>query len=166
MPTRSAIRPGGPGARSSTGGSKRRGDRPGTSGAKRLVIVLKRVYDRPSASDGGRVLVDRVWPRGVSKEKIRLAAWLGDLGPSARLRKWFGHDPEKWQEFRRRYQEELLAKRALLDELTTHARHGNLTLLFGARDPVHNQAVVIKEVLERRLARQRVTRRKSSRTLF
>ena len=120
--------------------------RPGKVG--RLAIKLKRAYDPPAQDDGPRVLVDRVWPRGLSKRKIKIDAWLGDLGPSSALRKWFGHDPANWEEFRARYRKELAAKRPLLDELAAHARDGKLTLVFGARDPVHNQAVVIKEVLE------------------
>ncbi|TMI90363.1 MAG: DUF488 family protein [Bacillati bacterium ANGP1] len=114
-----------------------------------MAVRLKRAYDPPSSGDGPRVLVDRVWPRGVSKEKLRIAAWLGDLGPSTGLRKWFAHDPAKWTEFRQRYLGELAVKRRLLDELAGYARDGTLTLVYGARDPAHNQAVVIREALER-----------------
>jgi uncharacterized protein YeaO (DUF488 family) len=113
-----------------------------------LSIRLKRAYDSPSPRDGARVLVDRLWPRGVKKEQLKLDAWLRDLGPRTALRQWFGHDPEKWEEFRRRYRQELAGKRALLSQLAAHARGGTLTLVYGARDPVHNQAAVIKEVLE------------------
>jgi uncharacterized protein YeaO (DUF488 family) len=84
---------------------------------------------------------------------MKIEAWLNDLGPSTPLRKWFGHDPNKWPEFRRRYMRELAAKRTLLKELASTARHGKLTLVFGARDSIHNQAAVIKEVLERRISR-------------
>ncbi len=111
-------------------------------------VQLKRAYDPPSAGDGPRVLVDRIWPRGVSKEKLKIVAWLGDLGPSAALRRWFGHDPAKWTEFRARYLGELAANRRRLDDLAGHARDGKLTLVYGARDPAHNQAVVIREALE------------------
>ncbi len=114
----------------------------------RLVIRLKRAYDPPSPGDGPRVLVDRLWPRGVGKDRLKIDAWLREIAPSAALRRWFGHDPEKWDEFRRRYRKELAAKRALLDDLARHARGGKLTLVYGARDPEHNQAVVIKEVLQ------------------
>jgi uncharacterized protein YeaO (DUF488 family) len=100
-------------------------------------VVLKRAYDR-------------VWPRGVSKDRLRIVAWMRDIAPSTRLRTWFSHDPEKWDEFRRRYRAELAAKAALLDELAGCARGGRLTLVFGARDPLHNQAAVIKEALEAR----------------
>lgn len=117
----------------------------------KLTVRLKRAYDPPGRGDGPRVLVDRVWPRGMSKERLKIVAWLKELGPSTRLRTWFGHDPAKWNTFHRRYREELAAKRPLLDELAGHARHGKVTLVFGARDPVHNQAAVIKEVLERRV---------------
>ncbi len=118
-----------------------------------LRITLKRAYDPPVRAGGPRVLVDRVWPRGVSRERLKIAAWLKELGPSTGLRRWFAHDPAKWTVFRRRYLEELAGKRALLDELAGYARAGKLTLVFGARDPVHNQAVVLKEALERRGAR-------------
>lgn len=111
-------------------------------------IHLKRAYVPPSEVDGGRVLVDRVWPRGVTKRALRIDAWLRDLGPSTTLRQWFGHDPEKWEEFRRRYRCELADKHLLLQELVGHARQGMLTLVYSARDTPHNQAVVIKEVLE------------------
>jgi len=126
------------------------------------MIRLKRAYDPASPSDGTRVLVDRIWPRGLSKAKVKIDAWMGDLGPSTALRTWFAHDPAKWSEFRARYIEELAAKRPLLDQLTPRARGGTLTLVYGARDPLHNQAVVIKEVLEGagRASRPRRVRRR------
>lgn len=94
--------------------------------------------------------MDRLWPRGVSRERIKIEAWIPDLGPSSLLRTWFGHDPEKWDVFRRRYLKELKGKRALLQQLAAYARRGTLTLVYGARDPTHNQAMVIKEALESR----------------
>jgi uncharacterized protein YeaO (DUF488 family) len=115
---------------------------------KRLVVRLARAYT-PSPGGGPRVLVDRVWPRGVTREALKLDAWMRDLGPSDSLRKWFGHDPARWDGFRRRYLRELAGKQALLRKLVAHARGGKLTLVYGARDPEHNQAVVLKEVLER-----------------
>ena len=124
----------------------------------RLTVTLKRAYDPPGRGDGPRVLVDRVWPRGVSKERLKAVAWLKELGPSTGLRKWFGHDPARWQTFRARYRRELAAKGALLEELAGYARQGKLTLVFGARDPLHNQAVVIKEMLERERGRTRRAR--------
>jgi|SRR6516162_598531 len=114
-----------------------------------LSVQLKRAYDPPSRADGARVLVDRIWPRGMRKDAIGIDAWLPNLGPSTALRQWFGHDPKRWTEFRRRYQQELAAKRPLLDQLAGYARHGRLTLVFSARDVLHNQAVVIKEMVGR-----------------
>ncbi len=126
---------------------------PRSRSAERLLIELKRAYEPPSPNDGPRVLVDRVWPRGIRREKLKIVAWLKDLGPSTALRKWFGHDPDKWLEFRTRYLRELSGKRTLLNELASTARRGRLTLVFGARDTVHNQAAVIKEALERKRSR-------------
>lgn len=127
-------------------------ERPGslhTAKSGSLTITLKRAYDPPSRDDGTRVLVDRVWPRGLTKEKIKIVAWLPDLGPSTTLRKWFGHDPAKWAEFHKRYLRELAEKGQLLQQLAALARDGRLTLVYSARDTAHNQAVVIREVLER-----------------
>lgn len=111
-------------------------------------IATKRVYEPPSPQDGTRILVDRVWPRGVSKKDAAIDQWVKDLAPSAELRKWFGHDPQRWSEFRRRYREELAEKseeiRALLDKVGS----GPITLIFAARDAARNNAVVLKEVLE------------------
>jgi uncharacterized protein YeaO (DUF488 family) len=120
-------------------------------------IELRRVYD-PAASapsPGSRVLVDRLWPRGIRKESPAPDLWLRDLAPSNALRQWFGHQPERWDEFRRRYREELgqEAQQRLLDQLEALARQGPLTLLYSARDEQHNQAVVIREVLEEALGR-------------
>lgn len=115
-----------------------------------LSVRLKRAYEPATPDDGPRVLVDRVWPRGVSRARLTIDAWLRDLGPSTALRTWFGHDPRKWEMFRTRYRAELARKRALLSELEGYARGGKLTLVYGARDTEHNQAVVIKEMLERR----------------
>lgn len=124
---------------------------PGTrSGRKRLIVRLKRAYEPPAPGDGARVLVDRVWPRGVTRAQLEIDAWMRDLGPSDALRRWFGHDPARWDAFRRRYMEELAAKSELLDQLAALAGHGTVTLVYSARDPAHNQAVVLKEVLERR----------------
>ncbi|HEX8938964.1 MAG TPA: DUF488 family protein [Candidatus Limnocylindrales bacterium] len=116
-----------------------------------MAIRLKRAYEPPAADDGQRVLVDRVWPRGRSREALALAAWHRELGPSDALRYWFGHDPARWTEFRERYLDELAAPelQPRLDELAAVARRGTLTLVYGARDEAHNQAVVLAEVLER-----------------
>lgn len=116
-------------------------------------ILLKRAYEPPATEDGQRVLVDRLWPRGVSKARIQIDAWLREVAPSTELRKWFNHDPERWEEFQRRYREELSApeQQALLDDLASRAREGALTLLYGARDTEHNEAVVLQELLNWRL---------------
>ena len=116
-------------------------------------VRLQRAYDEPGQEDGHRVLVDRVWPRGRTKEHLRLDAWERELGPSTVLRKWFGHDPERWKEFKARYHQELAqpAQAQALDELAAAARVGPVTLVYGARDREHNQAQVIAEEIERRL---------------
>jgi uncharacterized protein YeaO (DUF488 family) len=116
-------------------------------------IRLKRAYEPPSPSDGYRVLIDRLWPRGVSRERARLDAWEKDLAPSAALRTWFAHDPSRFAEFRRRYLLELRDQRRLLTELRRRARHGTLTLVYGARDPEHNDAVVLAEAIRRGVPR-------------
>ncbi len=117
------------------------------------MIRLKRAYDPPAADDGHRVLVDRLWPRGVSKDALRLDAWLRDLAPSAALRRWFGHDPARFAEFARRYQAELQREpaRALLADLARRAARGPVTLVYAARDPDHNDAIVLRDLLEEAL---------------
>jgi uncharacterized protein YeaO (DUF488 family) len=118
-----------------------------------MSIVLKRAYEPAAQNDGYRVLVDRVWPRGVTKDALRIDAWLKELAPSAGLRQWFGHDPAKWAEFKQRYARELEARSEQLEELAERARRGRVTLIFGARDTERNNAVALKEQLERRLTR-------------
>ena len=120
-----------------------------------MTVGLRRAYEAPGADDGYRVLVDRVWPRGRSRDELHIDEWARDLGPSNELRRWFGHDPVRWEEFRKRYRDELSdpERAAKLDELAERARHGRLTVVYGARDETHNQAVVIAEQLESRLAR-------------
>lgn len=117
------------------------------------MIKLKRAYEPASSDDGYRVLVDRLWPRGIAKANLKIDSWEKDLGPSTELRKWFGHDPERWTEFRRRYLQELddPGKQPLLESLADRARHGTVTLIYSARDTEHNQAVVLKEALDRRV---------------
>ena len=114
-----------------------------------LHIALKRVYEEPAADDGKRVLVDRLWPRGLSKERARVDLWLKEVAPSSELRKWFGHDPEKFAEFRRRYQAELDTGNAQtkLAELRDMAKREHITLLFAAHDAEHNNAVVLRDLL-------------------
>jgi uncharacterized protein YeaO (DUF488 family) len=112
-----------------------------------MAVKTKRIYERPARADGYRVLVDRVWPRGVSKDAARVDQWLKELSPSTELRRWFGHDPDKFEAFRRRYSKELRGHDEELEELRKRARKGTVTLLFGARDTDHNNAVVLADVL-------------------
>lgn len=116
------------------------------------MISLKRVYEAREDSDGQRVLVDRLWPRGLAKAVAGVDRWLKELAPSDELRRWFGHRPERWPEFRRRYLEELAAPELAeaVARLAALAREGRLTLLYGARDTEHNNAVVLKEFIESR----------------
>lgn len=114
-----------------------------------MTIQLKRVYERPEKSDGTRVLVDRLWPRGLTKEKAALDLWLKEIAPSTELRKWFGHDPKKWRSFRGRYQTELKQHPQQLKLIEDKDKAGTVTLLYGARDREHNEAVVLKQILER-----------------
>ncbi len=111
-------------------------------------ISIKRVYEAPSADDGFRVLVDRVWPRGIARDAAAVGLWMKDIAPSTELRKWFGHDPERWEEFRRRYFAELEQLPELVEQLRGQAGKGRLTLVYSARDKAHNQAVVLKQALE------------------
>lgn len=112
------------------------------------MIQCKRVYDEPSPEDGTRVLVDRLWPRGVSKEAAALDDWMKAVAPSDERRKWFDHDPEKWEEFRVRYAQELDEKEDLVQELRSKADSGTLTLLYAAKDREHNHAVVLRNYLQ------------------
>jgi uncharacterized protein YeaO (DUF488 family) len=119
-------------------------------------VRLQRAYDDPQSDDGHRVLVDRVWPRGRTKADLHLDAWLRDLGPSTALRKWFGHDPDRWNEFQTRYRAELAdpERARALDELARIARTRRITIVYGARDREHNQAHVIASEIVRRLERR------------
>ena len=116
-------------------------------------VRLKRAYNPASPSDGYRVLIDRLWPRGVSKQKAKLDEWEKELAPSTELREWFGHEPSRFDEFRRRYIGELRHARPRLTELRRRARTGTLTLVYAAHDSEHNDAVVLAEVLRRGLPR-------------
>jgi len=115
-------------------------------------IHIVRVYD-DGESPGRRFLVDRLWPRGVNKERLRLDGWLKDVAPSDELRRWFGHDPQRWEEFRRRYAAELDARPEAWRPLMEAAEQGDVTLLYGAKDTEHNQAVVLREHLVRAMGR-------------
>jgi uncharacterized protein YeaO (DUF488 family) len=110
-------------------------------------VKLKRAYEPSTAEDGARILIDRLWPRGISKKKVALDQWMKDIAPSAKLRKWFGHDPTRWEEFRRRYADEVHQNSALLDQLRSLARQGPITLVYSAHDEVHNDAVVLRDLL-------------------
>ena len=114
-----------------------------------MKILVKRIYESAAKSDGVRVLVDRLWPRGMSKENAKLDLWLPDLGPSTTLRQWFNHDPARWEAFRRRYHAELNAKQELVAELKGRAKKGTVTLLYSAKDEERNQAVVLRSYLLR-----------------
>lgn len=114
-----------------------------------MTVYIKRVYDEPAVNDGFRVLVDRLWPRGVSRDKAKLSAWLKEIGPSNELRKWFGHDPAKFGEFKKRYQKELAANSAFTELEKIVKENQTVTLLYSAHDTEHNQAVVVKDYLEK-----------------
>jgi uncharacterized protein YeaO (DUF488 family) len=114
-----------------------------------MKIGLKRVYDAPEKRDGCRVLVDRLWPRGLSKKSAHVDYWIRDVAPSATLRQWFAHDPAKWVEFKKRYFRELKGKAEGMKQIRALTRQGTVTLLFGARDEKHNNAVALKTYLTR-----------------
>ena len=112
------------------------------------MIRVKRVYEPPAKEDGTRILVDRLWPRGLKKEDAGIDRWLREIAPSAELRKWFGHDPSRWQGFRQKYLQELKSHGEALDDLKKESRKGTVTLLYAARDEAHNNAVVLREAFE------------------
>lgn len=114
-----------------------------------MKVLVKRIYEPAAKSDGFRVLVDRLWPRGMSKENAKLDLWLPDLGPSTKLRQWFNHDPARWDEFQRRYHAELKDQKELVAELKGRAKQGTVTLLYSAKDEEHNQAVALRSYLLR-----------------
>jgi uncharacterized protein YeaO (DUF488 family) len=113
------------------------------------MIKLKRVYEEPAKADGERILVERLWPRGLSKERAKVSLWLKEIAPSPELRKWFGHDPDKWNEFRSRYTKELKGKKELTELLKRKAREGMITLVYAARDEEHNSALILKQFLQK-----------------
>ena len=112
-------------------------------------IKTKRVYEQPDKTDGERILVDRLWPRGLTKEKASVDLWLKEIAPSTELRKWFDHDPKKWKSFRGRYETEIRHKDDLIKVLKQKARKGMITLIYAARDEKHNEALVLKQFLEK-----------------
>lgn len=117
------------------------------SAVREANVRLKRAYEAPSPEDGRRILVDRLWPRGVSKSKAAIDRWMKEIAPSTELRRWFAHDPKRWDEFRRRYRIELSSQAEALDELRTMARSGPVTLVYAARDTDHNEAIVLRDLL-------------------
>jgi uncharacterized protein YeaO (DUF488 family) len=112
------------------------------------MIRIRRIYEPIETSDGFRILVDRLWPRGVKKENAHLDLWMKEIAPSTALRKWFNHEPEKWEVFRSKYQTELKGSAALKELSTLTKKHKVITLLFSAKDPVHNQAAAIKKIMD------------------
>jgi uncharacterized protein YeaO (DUF488 family) len=115
-----------------------------------MTIRIKRAYDPPAPSDGERILIDRLWPRGVSRRTARIDQWMRDLAPSTELRRWFAHDPAKWPEFKRRYFAELRAVEEQVRGLATRARRRRVTLVYAARDEAHSNAAALREYLRRR----------------
>ena len=114
-----------------------------------MKIKIKRVYEKPSEEDGTRILVDRLWPRGLTKQKAGIGLWLKEIAPSAELRKWFAHDPEKWTEFRKRYKEELKNNTQQIEIFKKQLKNGTVTLVYAAKDEKHNEALVLKEAFSR-----------------
>ena len=115
-----------------------------------MPLQIKRVYDEPSDTDGTRILIDRLWPRGLTKAKAKVDLWLKDIAPSTELRQWFGHDPNKWDEFKKRYKDELKNNSASVSQLREYMDKGKVTLVYGAKDKEHNDAVVLQEYLGER----------------
>lgn len=112
-----------------------------------MSIKIKRVYEKPDKEDGFRVLVDRLWPRGFTKEKAHVDLWLKEIAPSTELRKWFGHEPEKWPEFKKKYLQELKENEKPVSILRDYLKKGTVTLVYAAKDQVHNEALVLKGLL-------------------
>jgi uncharacterized protein YeaO (DUF488 family) len=115
------------------------------------LLKTKRVYDPPSPDDGTRILVDRLWPRGITNEDAEVDEWMKEVAPSNELRRWFSHDPSKWNDFRKRYAQELKGKADLTDKIRKKAEKATVTLLFAARDVAHNNATALKEILSREM---------------
>ena len=111
------------------------------------MVKIKRIYETPSPDDGKRIYIDRLWPRGIKKEEVKMDEWLKEISPSDRLRKWFGHDPSKYAEFKIRYKKELEKHSEILERIKKEAKKESVTLLFSAKDVEHNNAIVIEELL-------------------
>lgn len=120
-----------------------------------MKIQIKRAYEKPAKEDGFRVLVDRLWPRGLKKEDAKIDLWLREAGPSTELRKWFSHDPAKWDEFKKCYYEELSAKDDILEPIKKEAKKQTVTLVYGSKEERYNNAVALKELLSRKPAKAR-----------
>ena len=118
-------------------------------GDRNMKLKIKRVYEQPVKGDGKRILVDRLWPRGLTKEKASIDLWLKDIAPSTELRKWFNHDPDKWKEFKKRYHQELKNNKEQVSILYEELKKRVVTLVYGAKDEQHNEALVLKEWLDR-----------------
>ncbi len=115
--------------------------------SNKVKLKIKRVYEKPQKEDGKRILVDRLWPRGLTKEKARIDLWLKDLAPTAELRKWFDHDPNKWKEFQKKYHQELKKNQEQVSILSEQLKKGVITLVYGAKDEEHNEALVLRDWL-------------------
>lgn len=115
------------------------------------MLKIKRIYDQPSSADGKRILIDRLWPRGLKKEDARIDEWVKEIAPSNELRKWFNHDPNKWGEFKKRFFQELQGSQDIVSDIVSAARKGTVTLLFGSKEERFNNAVALKEYIEARM---------------
>lgn len=120
--------------------------------AMKPTINIKRIYDKPLKKDGYRVLVDHLWPRGIKKEEAHLDEWAKDLAPTTHLRKWFGHQPSLWSEFQKKYREELSENKAVSDFMQRNKEHELITLIYGAKDTEHNQAIILQQYLEQNVS--------------
>ncbi|MEO5997557.1 MAG: DUF488 domain-containing protein [Chitinophagaceae bacterium] len=112
-------------------------------------VKMKRVYEKPEKEDGMRILVDRLWPRGLTKEKAKVDVWMKEIAPSTELRKWFDHDPEKWESFQKRYQQEVKENHEQVSLLKDYLKNGIVTLLYAAKDELHNEAIILKDIFDR-----------------
>ncbi|MCJ7457969.1 MAG: DUF488 family protein [candidate division Zixibacteria bacterium] len=115
------------------------------------MLKVKRVYEEPAKEDGFRILIDRLWPRGLTKERAKVDLWLKDIAPSDALRKWYGHDPKKWLEFKHRYFSELKDKKESLDLIESKAKKGTVTILFGSKEERFNNAMALKEYFQKKM---------------
>lgn len=118
------------------------------------MIKIKRIYEKAEDKDGFRILIDRLWPRGLSKEKARIDEWLRDIAPSNELRRWFHHDLSRWEAFKKRYREELKGKNTISERIIKVAKKGNVTLTYAAKDKEHNNAIILKEFLEEKISKE------------